>query len=158
MRNGKYSGPVLILAAALILLLQPGCAGSQEQSAPQAETGAQQTDASQAPAAEVIYTREDPGAYGGKEDSHVPVVTYERTGSGLKVTVSVSHEMNPETPHFIEWIQLKDGDGGLLGERTFRATDEKAEAVFELASIPDRLIAYEKCNLHGIWKELVDVI
>ena len=158
MRGVNDNGPGLSTGTALILLLQPGCAGPQEQSAPQAETGARETDASQAPAAEVIYTREDPGAYGGKEDSHIPVVTYERTGSGLKVTVSVSHEMNPDTPHFIEWIQLKDVDGGLLGERTFQATDEKAEAVFELTSVPDRLVAYEKCNLHGIWKEQVDVI
>ena len=82
---------------------------------------------------------------------------YEKIEAGLKVTVTVSHEMNPETPHYIMYIMLKDGEGNLLGEKEFEATYEKAEAVFEIESTPGKLIAYERCNLHGLWMDEVVV-
>ncbi|MGB2908351.1 MAG: desulfoferrodoxin family protein [Candidatus Aminicenantaceae bacterium] len=151
MKYRGYRSLSLILFTILIVLFSLGCTQSQNQPAAQEEA------ADQAAAAEVIYTRDDPGAYGGKEDSHVPVVAYEKTETGIKVTVRVSHEMNSEKPHFIEWIRLKDGTDNLLAEKGFQATDEKAEAVFELTIVPDKLVAYEKCNLHGIWKEEIDI-
>jgi len=77
--------------------------------------------------------------------------------AGLKVTVTVSHEMNPEKPHYIMNIKLEDGEGQLLGEKELEATDEKAEAIFELTTLPSKLVAYERCNLHGLWMEAVDV-
>jgi desulfoferrodoxin-like iron-binding protein len=106
---------------------------------------------------EPIFTRADHGPWNGKEESHLPEITYEKTDTGLEVTVTVKHEMNPETPHYIMWIKLEDGEGNQLGEKTFEATDEKAEAVFELTEIPQKLIAYEKCNLHGTWMEEKEV-
>lgn len=154
MKQNEYHTPVLILLAALILLLPAACSRSQEEPAEQSMEAA----AEQAPAEQTVFTREDPGAYGGKEDSHVPSVAYEKTGSGLRVTVSVSHEMNAEKPHYIMWIQLKDGEGNPLGEKQFQASDEKAEAVFELTAVPEKLVAFEKCNLHGLWKAEVAVI
>jgi len=157
MKYRGYRAPILILFTILIMLLPLGCTRSQNQPAAQNEAADQEAEADQAAAAEVIYTRDDPGAYGGKEDSHVPVVAYEKTETGLKVTVRVSHEMNSEKPHFIEWIRLTDGADNLLAEKGFQATDEKAEAVFELTTVPDKLVAYEKCNLHGIWKEEIDI-
>ena len=108
-------------------------------------------------AVEKIFTRSDPGAWGGKEDSHVPQIAYEKAEAGLKVTVTVSHEMNPEKPHYIMKLMLKDGEDNLLGEKEFQATDEKAEAIFELTTVPSKLIAYERCNLHGLWMDEVDI-
>jgi superoxide reductase len=148
--------PFIGLLLALILLLPAACSRSQDNVPAQAEEALPEAGADQA-AAETVFTKEDPGAYGGKEDSHVPIVSCTKAGSGLSVKVSVNHEMNAETPHYIMWIQLKDGAGNLLGEKRFQATDEKAEAVFELATAPDKLVAFEKCNLHGTWKEEVDV-
>ena len=65
--------------------------------------------------------------------------------------------MDSETPHYIEWVKLMDGDGKVLGEASFQATDEKVEAVFDVSPAPARLVAHERCNLHGIWMEQVDV-
>lgn len=143
MKQNEYNSPVITLLLVLFLLLPVACSRSQDEPAAQTE--------------EAVFTREDPGAYGGKEDSHVPNVAYEKTESGLRVTVSVSHEMNAEKPHYIMWIQLKDGEGNLLAEKQFQATDEKAEAVFELTTVPGKLVAFEKCSLHGLWKEEVEV-
>ena len=106
---------------------------------------------------EVIFTAEDPGPWAGKEEVHVPKIIYVRDDAGLRVTVTIAHEMDPEKPHYIEWIKLFDSDGTLLGETGFKPEDEKSEAVFMLTEIPARLVALEKCNLHGTWKAEVEV-
>jgi len=98
------------------------------------------------------YTKENPGPWAEKVGTHLPQITYEKAGSGLTVTVKVdNHPMDPQQPHFIMSIMLQDGMGATLGEKTFVATDPAPLAVFELMSVPDKLKAYEHCNIHGIW-------
>jgi desulfoferrodoxin (superoxide reductase-like protein) len=142
---------VLILAA--LIVIPTGCA--KEEKIVGEEQTAEKEEPASAEAEEKIFTRSDPGAWGGKEDSHIPQIVYEKVEAGLKVTVTVSHEMNPEKPHYIMLIKLKDGEGNLLGEKEFQAADEKAEAIFELSTLPGKLVAYEKCNLHGVWMDEV---
>lgn len=146
---------LLFLGMCIFLIGSSACSGAQqeapveEQTAPEAET--------HPISAEIVFTKADPGAYQGKEDSHVPQITYEKTETGLKVLVSVLHEMNAEKPHYIMWIKLFDGENNLLGEKEFQATDERAEAEFELTTTPSTLKAYENCNLHGVWMEEIDI-
>jgi desulfoferrodoxin-like iron-binding protein len=85
--------------------------------------------------------------------THVPQVTFEKMGMGVKVTVQIdNHPMDPQKPHWIMWIRLEDMMGKKLGEKTFKATDPRpAVAVFELPSIPSKIKAFERCNIHGIW-------
>ncbi|MGZ7046573.1 MAG: desulfoferrodoxin family protein [Candidatus Aminicenantales bacterium] len=98
------------------------------------------------------YTRENPGPWAGAQDKHVPEITYEKMGMGLKVTVKVdNHPMDPAKPHYIMWIRLEDGMGKVLGKHAFKATDPAPEASFELKSVPANLKAFERCNIHGIW-------
>jgi desulfoferrodoxin (superoxide reductase-like protein) len=66
--------------------------------------------------------------------------------------------MDPKMPHYIMWIQLFDGSGKKLGEKTFKDTDPApAKATFDLAAVPETLKAYERCNIHGIWLNEVEV-
>jgi len=155
MRNKTVWIGLGILAAVGLAMASWGCSRAQDEPAQPVEQPAPAQPAEQA--AEDVYTREHPGAWGGKEDSHVPQIEYQKTESGMTVTVSVSHEMNPEKPHYIMWIQLKDGEDNLLGEKQFKADDVKAEAVFTLTDGPAKLVAYERCNLHGLWKDEVEV-
>ena len=85
--------------------------------------------------------------------THVPQVTFEKMGMGLKVTVQIdNHPMDPQKPHWIMWIRLEDMKGKKLGEKTFKATDPRpAVAVFELPAMVDKVKAFERCNIHGIW-------
>jgi desulfoferrodoxin-like iron-binding protein len=85
--------------------------------------------------------------------THVPQVTFEKTGKGLKVTVQIdNHPMDPQKPHWIMWIKLEDTKGKTLGEKTFKATDPRpAIAVFELPTMHTQIRAFERCNIHGIW-------
>jgi superoxide reductase len=155
MKNRLLFGAFLVFAAGALILLPTACA-KEEQIAEQEKT-VEEAEPAAKEAEEVVYTRSDPGAWGGKEDSHVPLIAYEKTETGLKVTVTVNHEMNPDTPHYILAIMLKDGEDNLLGEKELQATDEKAEATFALTTIPEKLKAYERCNLHGLWMDEVDV-
>ncbi len=155
MKNRLFLGVFILMIFAALIMLPTGC--TKEEKAVEKEQAAEKTEPASEEAEEIIYTRSDPGAWDGKEDSHVPQIVYERMETGLKVTVTVSHEMNPETPHYIMNIKLKDGEGRLLGEKEFQATDEKAEAIFELTTVPSKLIAYERCNLHGLWMDEVAV-
>jgi superoxide reductase len=161
MKNRLFLGIFIAVVLTALVMMTTGCVKEEEEAkeekAVEETQFAENTEPETKEAEEVIFTRSDPGAWGGKEDSHVPQIAYTKIEAGLKVTVTVSHEMNPETPHYIMSIKLKDGEGNLLGEKEFQATDEKAEAIFELTTVPGKLVAYEKCNLHGIWMDEVVV-
>lgn len=150
-------GMCAVLAIWILIVFPTGCTkdttSEEAASIGPASKPADQTE----PDKEVIYTSEDAGPYEGKKDGHLPQVVWEKTEEGLKVTVSVNHEMNAEKPHYIMWIKLMDGEDNLLEEMEFQATDEKASVVFDLPSVPSELKAYEKCNLHGIWLTTVAI-
>ena len=89
---------------------------------------------------------------------HLATITYEKAGDGLKVTVKVDdHPMNPDIPHYIMWIRIEDGKGNVLGRKDFVATDPAPIATFDLASAPEKIQAFERCNIHGIWMSETDV-
>lgn len=78
------------------------------------------------------------------KEKHVPVI--ERNGDMVKVKVgSVAHPM--EEKHYIEWIELMDGDKTY---RKFLKPGDTPEAEFCVNS--KDLYAREYCNLHGLWK------
>ncbi len=77
-------------------------------------------------------------------EKHVPVLT--RDGNVLTVKVgSVDHPMAEE--HYIQWICV------VQGNRTQRAALKPGEAPMAEFVIGDGpVVAYEYCNLHGLWK------
>lgn len=77
------------------------------------------------------------------KEKHVPVI--EPTAGGVKVKVgSVAHPM--EEAHYIEWIEVIDGDTAC---RRFLKPGEAPEAEFACTGT---VTAREYCNLHGLWK------
>jgi superoxide reductase len=78
------------------------------------------------------------------KEKHVPVL--EKTADGVKVKVgSVPHPMDEK--HYIEWIELVDGEGKAY--RQFLQPGMAPEASFCVAG---QVSAREYCNLHGLWK------
>ncbi|MCE5333683.1 MAG: desulfoferrodoxin [Desulfobacteraceae bacterium] len=78
------------------------------------------------------------------KEKHVPVV--QRDGRTTKVTVgSVAHPM--EEKHYIEWIEVSDGNEVY---RHYLEPGSRPEAVFPVAS--EKITVREYCNLHGLWK------
>ncbi len=79
----------------------------------------------------------------GKE-KHVPVI--EATDGGVKVKVgSNPHPM--EEKHYIEWIEIIDGDKSC---RHYLKPGQAPETVFETQN--QGVTAREYCNVHGLWK------
>lgn len=94
----------------------------------------------------LVYTKDNPGRWTGKEGSHVPKVTVE----GGKVTILTPHPMTPA--HFIVKHTLLTPKGKFIGEKTFTAADSKAESTYELpAGFKGALWATSFCNLHDLW-------
>ena len=79
----------------------------------------------------------------GKE-KHVPVM--EMVDGGVKVKVgSNPHPM--EEKHYIQWVQIIDGD---KSSRHYLKPGEAPESVF--AGAGQNVTAREYCNVHGLWK------
>lgn len=76
-------------------------------------------------------------------EKHVPV--YERDGATVTVTVgSVEHPMEEE--HFIEWIEVLDGDEV---QCRFLKPGQEPKAIFHIEG--EDIKVREYCNLHGLW-------
>ncbi|MDR2487551.1 MAG: desulfoferrodoxin [Clostridiales Family XIII bacterium] len=80
------------------------------------------------------------------QEKHVPVI--ERNGTQVTVKVgSVAHPMQDD--HYIGWIVLSQGS---LTQRKSLNPGEAPEATFTVPDAAAPLVAYEYCNLHGLWK------
>jgi len=78
----------------------------------------------------------------GKE-KHVPVI--ETVDGGVKVKVgSNPHPM--EEKHFIEWIEIIDGE---KVHRQYLQPDQAPEAIFQTSNSDVK--AREYCTVHGLW-------
>jgi superoxide reductase len=93
----------------------------------------------------IIYTKEDPGRWEGKQGTHVPQVTI----NGSKVAVVTNHPMSKE--HFIVRHTLVLADGAYIGSKTFTAAD-KPESEYALpAGYKGKFYVTSFCNLHDFW-------
>ena len=78
------------------------------------------------------------------KEKHVPVL--EKADGKVTVKVgSVPHPM--EEAHYIQWIEIIDGD---KVSRKMLKPGQAPEATFCVSS--DTVVAREYCNLHGHWK------
>jgi superoxide reductase len=94
----------------------------------------------------LIYTKEAPGRWAGKEGTHAPRVMVE--GRNLKVVTP--HPMTKE--HFIVKHTLLTPEGKFLGEKTFANTDSAAESSYQLSEgFTGTVWATSFCNLHDLW-------
>ncbi len=132
-----------------------GCGGGEETGAT-GGAGQTETPRSDTRPARVrnAFTASDPGAWDGKQDSHVPQATISRVGEagGYRIHVVTAHEMVPE--HHIVSLTLMDQDGRELATEDVWPTEgaEQAEATFELElNTVSKLYVFSLCNLHGDW-------
>jgi superoxide reductase len=94
----------------------------------------------------LIYTKEAPGRWAGKEGAHAPKVTVE----GRNVKVVTPHPMTEK--HFIVKHALWTSEGRFIGEKTFENTNPAAESSCEVpVGFRGTLWATSFCNLHDLW-------
>ncbi|MHB8968950.1 MAG: desulfoferrodoxin family protein [Pirellulaceae bacterium] len=100
----------------------------------------------------IIYTKERPGAWKGKDGSHVPLVQAVKDGDLLKLTVETKHGMSDA--HYIVRHVIISEKGEVLGSKTFSPKDKpvstyevKLEGVGDSSSV----FVTSFCNLHDLW-------
>jgi superoxide reductase len=104
----------------------------------------------------------DPNALTDLEKKHLPVIEAPdavKAGQPFTVTVHVGkllkHPNEPE--HSIEFIELYKGQV-FLARADLSAVTVEPKVTFTVSLEPevgqgdDRLRAYEKCNIHGVWE------
>jgi superoxide reductase len=93
----------------------------------------------------VVFTKENPGRWKGKENIHVPQVTI----TGSKIVVFTDHPMSQA--HYIVRHTVELADGTPVGARTFTPSD-KPESSYELPKgYKGKFFVTSFCNLHDFW-------
>ena len=84
-------------------------------------------------------------------EKHVPVVEVSEKGDELTVNIAIGDIEHPSQPdHFIQWIEILDGEISL--GRTYLSPFTKPKATFRLKEKPNNLKVREFCNKHGTWE------
>ena len=100
----------------------------------------------------IIYTRQNPGVWKGKEGSHIPAVQVKKTDAGLTVTLTNKHPMSDE--HYIVRHTVVGECGTVLGAKTFSWKDQPA-STHEIKVAADGKVPHvyvlSYCNLHDLW-------
>lgn len=113
----------------------------------------------QLPAAgDLYYTKDAPGRWSGKVQTHLPLIEKEKIDGGLGIRVITPHEMK-DCEHYIVKHVLLDSRFKFLQEHLFDPQKDKSPiSSFELkdyASGP--LYALSMCNLHDVWLNMLEV-
>jgi superoxide reductase len=94
----------------------------------------------------LVYTKEAPGRWAGKEGTHAPKATLE----GKNIKVVTPHSMSEK--HYIVKHVVLTTDGKFIGEKTFAPTDKAAESSYALPDgFKGTLWVTSFCNLHDLW-------
>ena len=99
----------------------------------------------------IIYTRNSPGKWSKKVESHAPVITVQ----GSQVTVETRHGMSDS--HYIVRHTLVLADGTVVGAKTFTARNKPVSNYTLPAGYKGMVKATSFCNLHDFWLTTVEV-
>jgi superoxide reductase len=102
-------------------------------------------------ASNVIFTKDDPGHWAGKEAAHVPVGTV----SGGMLTVKTNHPMTAE--HWIISHSVVLEGGKYLGRTEFKPTDQAVSTYTLPAGYKGKVTITSTCNLHDFWVSSITV-
>ena len=95
-----------------------------------------------------IHTKEEESDLNEK---HVPVVETNIQGESTEIYVKIGEIEHPSEPvHFIQWIEILDGDLSL--EKVYLSHFNKPEIIFYTKENPKKLIVRTFCNVHGFWQ------
>lgn len=86
----------------------------------------------------------------GAPEKHLPQVTVAENG---KIQVVVPHVMDPEKPHYIEYVWLKDTKSNkVVAVKSFQPTDPSPPTLVAKAKSGSTVKPMLFCNLHGLWE------
>lgn len=84
-------------------------------------------------------------------EKHVPKVEIDEGDNGITINIVIGETIHPSQPeHFIQWIEILDGEISL--GKTYLTPFSKPKASFSLKEKPEKLVVREFCNKHGTWQ------
>ena len=110
-----------------------------------------------------VNVSEDMNQASDLEKKHLPVISAPKNikkGEQFEVIVEVGKLLtHPNEPgHFIEFIELYCGDTYLARmDFTAKSTFPIMKTRVSLDHAHGKLRAFERCNLHGVWENEVDI-
>jgi superoxide reductase len=109
-----------------------------------------------------INRAKDPNNLTSLEQAHVPGINITgpvKAGEPFKVTVRIGEgHMHPSThDHFIQWIELYNGDLQLAHVDLSPATSKPEVTFTVVLDKPSMLKVRQNCNLHGTWENTKSV-
>ncbi len=107
--------------------------------------------AAASPDENLIFTKEHPGAWAGKEGTHVPVAKVE----GGMLTVTTPHVMTEA--HYIVSHTVVLEDGKFLGRKTFTPKDMPVSTHALPAGYKGKVTVTSTCNQHDFWASSITV-
>ena len=99
----------------------------------------------------VVFTKDNPGHWAGKEGGHVPQATVE----GGTLTVTTPHPMSDA--HFIVSHTVILEGGKYLGRATFTPKDKPTSTHALPAGYKGTVTVTSACNLHDLWSNTISV-
>lgn len=99
----------------------------------------------------VIFTKEDPGHWAGKQGAHVPLATVE----GSTLTVKTPHPMS-EAHYIVSHSVVLEG-GKYLGRTAFTPKDKPTSTYALPAGYKGKVTVTSTCNLHDFWVTSINV-
>ena len=99
----------------------------------------------------VLFTKDNPGHWAGKEATHVPVATV----SGGTLTVKTPHPMSDA--HFIVSHTVVLDGGKFLDRTTFTPKDQPNSTHTLPAGYKGTVTVTSACNLHDLWWTTITV-
>lgn len=93
----------------------------------------------------IVFTKENPGHWAGKEAAHVPVTTV----SGDTLTVRTPHPVSDE--HFIVAHTVVLDGGKYLDRATFTSKDQPVSTHTLPAGYKGGITVTSACNQHDFW-------
>ena len=99
----------------------------------------------------VVFTKDNPGHWAGKEGGHVPIATV----SGDTLTVKTPHPISDA--HFIVSHTVVLEGGKYLDRTTFTSKDQPVSTHALPAGYKGSITVTSACNLHDLWAATITV-
>ena len=107
--------------------------------------------AATSPEENIVFSKDHPGAWAGKEATHVP----QAKADGGMLTVTTPHVMTDA--HYIVSHTVVLEDGKLLGRKTFTPKDMPVSTYMLPAGYKGKVTVTSTCNQHDFWVSNITV-
>ncbi|MFC4269970.1 hypothetical protein GQF03_05515 [Sneathiella chungangensis] len=101
-------------------------------------------------AGSLYYTKDAPGRWKGKEETHVPMI--ERSGNSIEVTTG--HEMDGYVHYIIKHILLNE-NLEFVEETLFNPEIDAPISEHDITGLNNRLYMVSLCNKHDAWLNML---